>query len=109
MLMYWIGGLIVWLGGYGYLKTKDSIGGRPTGIGEVLYVLNGVSANLLAIPHLIVGGFCFGWWTPFIFFVGVGFVTGILHALTRGMLTLLMAIWGVPIGVALSIRAAISS
>ena len=48
-ILYLVGGYIVFLGSYGYLKFKDSAGMRPSGVHEKWFEWNGVLGNLLSL------------------------------------------------------------
>lgn len=99
--LYLLGGVIIFIGNYGYIKTKDSIGMRPTGFAEKLYSFNGFIGSLVAIPYLIGMGVLFEWWYPIVFMIVNGFFTAFVFLKTGGLLPLFLAVYGTPIGYAL--------
>jgi sugar phosphate permease len=99
--IYIAGGLLLWLGGYDYLKTRYSIGMRPTGGLEVVYACCGWLAQILVIPYLIAMGIAFTWWAPVPFFIIGSVATGFVYSKLAGGaggFTVLC----VPLGVALA-------
>ena len=101
--LYVLGGFLLWLGGYSYLKTRGSIGMRPTGALLGIYSSFGICAELLAIPYLIGMGYLFSWWTPFVFFVVGGLLVGVLYEKGAGLgAGTGLAIFATPIGIVVS-------
>jgi hypothetical protein len=98
--LYSLGGFLLWLGGYSYLKTRGSMGMRPTGAMLGVYSFLGVCAELLVIPYLIAMGYLFSWWTPFVFAVVVGLLVGFIYDKVAAGATGL-AILATPIGIVL--------
>ena len=78
--LYIAGGFLIWLGGYAYLKTRNSVGMRPTGSFEIAYVCSGWLAQMLAIPYLVAMAVTFTWWIPIGFFIVGSIVTGIVYS-----------------------------
>ena len=106
LALYLIGGFLLWLGGYSYLKTHRSAGMRPTGMLEAVYSFFGVGAELLAIPYFVMMAIVFAWWIPIVFFVGAGLLVGIVYE--RQQLVLVapaLVVFATPIGIALAVVA----
>ena len=102
-ILYLVGGYIVFLGSYGYLKFKDSAGMRPSGVHEKWFEWNGVLGNLLSLPYLVAMMFLHEWWDPAPFLIGGGILTAFLFRTTGGLLPLFLSVFGTPIGIALVI------
>ena len=101
---YLVGGYILWLASYGYVKFKDSAAMRPMGIHEKLFELNGILGMLLFLPHIIGMAFIFQWWYPFAYLVGGAILFSVIfrNSLWPTFL-LVLSVYGTPIGIALVI------
>lgn len=106
--LYIAGGLLMWLGAYGYMKTKNSIGMRPiegTAV-SAAYALLGGLGQFLVIPYLVVLGYQFEWWLAPLFLVVGGLLTGVLYS-TLIVAGAALPLIGVPLGLALCAAALI--
>lgn len=103
LTLYIVGGLLLWLGGYGYLKTRNSLGMRPLpgSAASTAYAICGGAAQLLSIPYLVTMAMVFEWWIALLFFVFGSLATGILYSkLVAGGAGLPLI--GVPLGIVLA-------
>jgi hypothetical protein len=104
LALYIVGGFLLWLGGYSYLKTRRSAGMRPTGALEGFYSFFGVCAELLAIPYLVAMAFVFEWWIVLLFFVVGGLLVGVVYERII-VAAAALAILATPIGIAIAVAA----
>lgn len=72
---------------------------RPTGKLETIFVTNGLLAEYLAVPFLIIGAYLFSWWISIVFLILAGISVGVLHNITEGRLTFFASLFGVPPGI----------
>jgi hypothetical protein len=98
--VYLIGGFLLWLGYYGYSKTRGTVGfspipGTPA---DRIYQISGSLGLIALIAYFVTMVIVFQWWIAIIFFVVGGFLTGVIYA-RLGMLTSGLVIIVVPLGI----------
>jgi hypothetical protein len=102
MILYLAGGVIMWLGIYGYLKTRGAIGSNPVPGSDLIYHVCGRWIGPLASLVYIVGMvMLFDWWLAIVFVVVGGLSTGILYS-KLAPYGASVAITCVPVGIAVA-------
>jgi hypothetical protein len=100
LAVYLVGGLVLWLGIYGYLKTRGSVGLSPIPdtATDLAYQICGLAGRIAMLAYLVVMLIIFEWWVAVVFFVVGGLVTGVLYSrvATAGAA---LAIIAVPLGI----------
>jgi hypothetical protein len=104
IMLYILGGIILWLGVYAYLKTRNSMGLSPIPgtRANLLYQASGLLGHVAMLAYLITMVIVFKWWLVPVFFVAGGLLTGIIYGRleTAGAG---LAIICVPLGIVLAV------
>ena len=101
--VYLVGGLLLWLGVYGYMKTRGSIGfspipGTPA---DRIYQTCGKLGQIALLAYFVAMVIIFQWWIAIIFLVVGGILTGILYSRV-GIFGAGLSIFVVPLGIVVS-------
>lgn len=103
LAIYIIGGILLWGGIYGYLKTRGSVGFSPIPDtrADLFYQLAGLVGRIAMVAYLIGLIIVFPWWYALVFIAAGGLLTGVLfsRAATGGAA---IAIVCVPLGILLA-------
>ena len=97
--VYFVGGLLLWLGVYGYLKTRGTAGfspipGTPS---DLIYQICGLLGQIALLAYLVTMAIIFQWWVAIIFLVVGGLLTGVIYS--RVSASAGLAIIAVPLGI----------
>ncbi len=106
LALYIVGGLLLWLGVYGYLKSRNFIGyspipGTPADLAFQLCGLLGRAGLLAYVVGMVI---IFEWWYAPAFFVVAGVMVGVLYS-RLAPYGAGLAIVCVPIGIAITVVA----
>jgi hypothetical protein len=103
LTLYIVGGVLLWLGVYGYLKTRGSVGlsPLPDTRTDLAYQLSGLLGRVAMMLYLVAMVFVFEWWYVIVFFVIGGVLTGVLYSRLAAV-GAAVAIICVPLGIALA-------
>src|SRR5579863_1666504 len=87
-MLYVLGGLLMWLGGYSYTKVQRALakertaGGRQRRLKSVPSLL-GSFAVVAFIPYLLGMAIAFEWWAPVPFVIFGGLLVGAVRRVWR--------------------------
>ena len=106
LALYIAGGLVLWLGVYGYLKTRRSIGYSPIPDtpADLVYQLCGLLGQVGLLAYFVGMAIKFEWWYAPVFFVAAGLMVGVLYS-RMAPYGAGLAILCVPVGTAIAIVA----
>jgi hypothetical protein len=100
LAVYLLGGLLLWLGIYGYLKTRGSVAYSPTPDtpADLIYQICGLVGRIALLAYLVTMVIVFEWWIAIVFLVIGGLLTGAIYSrvATAGAA---LAIIAVPLGI----------
>lgn len=82
LTVYIAAGILLYLGVYGYLKTRGSIGFSPMPgtTADFAYHASGLFGHLALIAYLVGMVIIFHWWLAILFFVIGGLLTGAIYS-----------------------------
>jgi hypothetical protein len=106
LVIYLVAGLLLWLGVYGYLRTRGSAGGSPIPgtRSDLVYQICGLFGRIALFAYLVTMVIIFQWWVAIIFFVIGGLLTGVIYSrVEMGGGGAGLAIIAVPLGIIVAV------